>query len=145
MTTIVRRKNADYNPIFNSFFNELFANERGQTREQSSFVPAVNIKETEDDFELSFIAPGMKKEDFEILLDNDTLSVSGNVEGGQEEEGTYSKMEYSFKSFKRSFTLPLEKINTEKIDAKYENGILNLIIPKREEAKPQPAKTFEVK
>jgi HSP20 family protein len=145
MTTIVRRRNADYSPIFNSFFNEFFANEGGQT-EQSNYIPPVNIKETEDEFELTFIAPGMQKKNFEILLDNDTLSVSGEVEEKKkDDESTFSKMEYTFRSFKRSFTLPIEKINTEKIDAKYENGILHVIIPKKEEAKPQPAKSFKVK
>ena len=143
MTTIIRRRNTGYNPVLNSFFNEFFSNE-GVQRDTDNFPP-VNIKETEDIFELSFVAPGMKKENFEILLDKDTLSVSGNVEEKQEEEGTYNKIEYTFKSFKRSFTLPLEIINTEKIDAKYENGILYVIIPKKEEVKPQPAKTFKVK
>lgn len=143
MTTIIRRGNTGYNPVFNSLLNEFFANETAQRN--SDFVPPVNIKETEDGFELSFIVPGMKKEDFEILLDKDTLTVSGNVEEKQEEEGTYSKMEYTFRSFNRSFTLPLEIINTEKIDAKYENGILYVYIPKKDEVKPRPARTFKVK
>ncbi len=149
MTAIVRRENTDYVPSFGSFFNEFFNNDSYERRlgaDRGSFVPAVNIKETENDFQISFVAPGMKKENFEIVLDKDMLSVSGNVEEKQEEEeGTYSRMEYNFKSFKRSFTLPLDKVLADKMEAKYQDGVLSLVIPKKEEAKPQPAKTIQVK
>ena len=150
MTAIVKRK-GDYVPAsLSTFFNEFFGTdpfERGLgASEQGKFVPAVNIKETDNEFQLSFVVPGMDKKNFDIVLDNDTLSVSGKVEEEKEEKReNFSRMEYSFRSFKRSFPLPLDQIKTAGIDAKYENGILNLTIPKKEEAKPQPAKTFKVK
>jgi len=100
--------------------------------------PAVNICETNDNYELEFNVPGRKKEDFKITVDKNILSVSFEKKEEQKEENKqFIKREFSAQSFKRSFTLD-EKINADDINAKYENGILQLTLPKKEEVKVLP-------
>jgi HSP20 family protein len=100
----------------------------------------VNIKETKDGFEVEMAAPGMKKNDFKIELENNMLTISSETTNQNiENEGDrYSRREYSYQSFQRSFTLPREVVDSEKINAKYEDGVLKLMIPKKEEAKQKP-------
>ncbi|MBC7640922.1 MAG: Hsp20/alpha crystallin family protein [Flavobacterium sp.] len=87
-------------------------------------LPAVNIKETEIDFKLEFYAPGLKKEDFNIEIDQKILSVSSEKQLENEENNEkYSRKEFRFSSFKRSFILP-ETVNFDAIEANYENGVL---------------------
>jgi HSP20 family protein len=101
-------------------------------------VPAVNIIETNDNYELEFNAPGRKKEDFKITVDKNILTVSfEKKEEPKEENRHFIKREFNTPSFKRSFTLD-EKINAEGINAKYESGILYLTLPKKEEVKVMP-------
>ena len=100
--------------------------------------PAVNILETNDDYQLEFNVPGRKKEDFKITVDKNVLTVSFEKnEEHKEESKQFIKREFITQSFKRSFTLD-EKINADSIDAKYENGILFLTLPKKEEVKVLP-------
>lgn len=100
--------------------------------------PAVNIAETKDDYELDFNVPGRKKEDFKITVDKNILTVSFEKKEEQKEEGKqFIKREFATQSFKRSFTLD-EKINTEDIKASYEDGLLHLSLPKKEEVKVLP-------
>lgn len=101
-------------------------------------LPAVNIYETPDNFELEFNVPGRQKEDFKITVDKNILTVSfEKKEETKEENKQFIKREFSSSSFKRSFTLD-EKINADAINAKYENGILFLTLPKKEEVKVLP-------
>jgi HSP20 family protein len=101
-------------------------------------LPAVNISETSDNYELEFNVPGRKKEDFKITVDKNILTVSfEKKEETKEENKQFIKREFSSSSFKRSFTLD-EKINADAINAKYENGILFLTLPKKEEVKVLP-------
>jgi HSP20 family protein len=101
-------------------------------------LPAVNISETPDNYELEFNVPGRKKEDFKITVDKNILTVSfEKKEETKEENKQFIKREFSSSSFKRSFTLD-EKINADAINAKYENGILFLTLPKKEEVKVLP-------
>jgi HSP20 family protein len=117
-----------FNDVFDSIFNDTFFNDRMVTR-----VPAANISETEDHFHVELAAPGLKKEDFKINLDRNVLNIS--VEQRNEEvQKNYSKREYSYSSFVRSFTLP-ESANAENIEAAYTDGVLKIDIAKREEAK----------
>jgi HSP20 family protein len=104
-------------------------------------LPSVNIKETLESFLVEMAAPGMVKEDFCIELKNELLTISSEkkFENETTEGANYSKREFSYQSFSRSFNLPTSA-NTEKISAKYENGILFVEIPKKEEAKPKPTK-----
>jgi HSP20 family protein len=101
-------------------------------------LPAVNIYETPDNFELEFNVPGRQKEDFKITVDKNILTVSfEKKEETKEENKQFIKREFSSRFFKRSFTLD-EKINADAINAKYENGILFLTLPKKEEVKVLP-------
>lgn len=100
-------------------------------------VPAVNISENQDDFAVTMAAPGLEKGDFKIDVRNNLLVISSEKEDTTEQqEKGYKRKEYSYNSFSRSFTLP-EQVDKDKIEASYEDGILKLRIPKKEEAKQQ--------
>jgi HSP20 family protein len=107
-------------------------------------VPAVNIKETDTSFGIELAAPGKKKEDFNIEIDHNVLTISSEEKTEKEKtEGKYSRKEFSYSSFRRAFTLP-ETVNTESINATYENGVLYVALPKREEALPKPKRLIEI-
>ena len=107
-------------------------------------VPAVNIQENEKDFMLELAIPGFKKEDFNIEIDNDVLTISSEVKKGNEtKEENYTRREFSVSSFHRAFTLP-ETINEDGINAVYEGGILKLTLPKKDEALPKPKRLIEI-
>ena len=107
-------------------------------------LPATNILNSEDDFVIEMAVPGMKKSDFKIDVDNDVLTISSEEKSEDEKAGAnYTRREFYYNSFKRSFTLP-EITDSEKIVAKYEDGVLAISIPKKEEAKPKPAKVIEI-
>lgn len=109
-------------------------------------VPAVNITEEKDRYMVALAAPGMKKEDFNIAIDGNIMSISSQKEESKEDkDARYTRKEYSYSSFSRSFTLP-DEVNQAAIDAKYEDGILKLMLPKKEEArKPNLSKQIPVK
>jgi len=120
-----------------SFLDNLL-NDLPVTKNASMNFPAVNICETTDNYELEFNVPGRKKEDFKITVDKNILTVSFEKnEENKEENKQFIKREFITQSFKRSFTLD-EKINADDINAKYENGILFLTLPKKEEVKVLP-------
>jgi HSP20 family protein len=107
-------------------------------------LPAVNILETDNDFQLQLAVPGMKKSDFKIDVDNNVLTISSEEKSEVENtETNYTRREFYYNSFKRSFTLP-ETVNNDKIVAKYKDGVLSILIPKKEEAKPKPPKTIQI-
>ena len=108
-------------------------------------LPKVNIIETNEDFTVEMAAPGMKKEDFHVELDNDMLTIHSEISDEKEEKGdaNYTRKEFSYQSFKRSFYLP-KTVKADKIKAKYNDGILSLVIPKKEEAKKKPVKTISI-
>jgi HSP20 family protein len=119
-----------FNDVFDSIFNDTFFNDRLTSR-----VPAANISETEDHYHVELAAPGLRKEDFKLNLDRNVLNVS--VEQRTENNGNqknYSKREYSYSSWVRSFTLP-ESANADSIEAAYTDGVLKIDIAKRENAK----------
>jgi HSP20 family protein len=132
---------------FNDFFrpwNEWFEN-GGNLWGGTLSAPAVNVVENTKDFRISVAAPGLKREDFRIETDDNMLTISAeSTEEKEEKDKTYTRKEYNFSSFSRSFTLP-EGVNKEKIEASYENGILNLVLPKSEPGKKQTAKRIAVK
>lgn len=108
-------------------------------------VPAVNIAEKKDQFEVSLAAPGMKKEDFNIDVEGNLLTISAETkEEKEEKDERYTRKEFNYSSFSRSFTLP-EGLNKEKIDASYERGLLKIILPKTEDAKKAASKHIAVK
>jgi len=122
---------------FDEFFrpwNEWFGGEK-EFMGRMMTIPAVNIKETKDDYMVSLAVPGMKKEDFNIDLEGLILTVSCEKEEKfDEKELVFNRKEFNFFSFSRSFTLP-EEVKMELIQAKYEDGVLKLTLPKKEESK----------
>ncbi|WP_250435896.1 Hsp20/alpha crystallin family protein [Hanstruepera flava] len=107
-------------------------------------LPKVNIKETADAFMVHMAVPGLKKSDFHIDLDNQVLSISSEVkEENEHETANYTRREFGYSSFKRTFNLP-ESVDEEKIDAHYNDGILSILLPKKEEARRKPPKTIEI-
>jgi HSP20 family protein len=139
-------KNTDF-PVFPNVFNDFFRDwSTSNFSNTNTTLPAVNIKETENDFIVDVAVPGMEKKDFKIDLDNDILTISSEKTSKNENNNdNYTRKEYSYMSFKRSFTLPKGVVDRDHINATYKNGELKITIPKLEEAKPKPAKLIEVK
>tara|TARA_R110002153_G_scaffold40396_7_gene115664 strand:- start:3808 stop:4284 length:477 start_codon:yes stop_codon:yes gene_type:complete len=107
-------------------------------------LPKVNIKENGNAFMVEMAVPGLKKSDFHINLDNEILSISTETkEESEHKEENYTRREFGYSSFKRTFNLP-ESVNDEKINANYENGILSILLPKKEEAKQKPARSITI-
>ena len=108
-------------------------------------LPSVNIKENTDAFTVEVAAPGFEKGDFKLELNHDLLTISSEkkVESETKDGEQFTKREFSYQSFSRSFTLP-QTTDGERIEASYDNGILKVSIPKKEEAKPKPARTIEI-
>ena len=144
--TLVRYQNQLPNLFDRIFNNDLENWNRNNYSEPNTTLPSVNIKENTDAFEVEVAAPGFDKSDFNIELNNDLLTISSEKKEENEvkEDEKVTRREFSYQSFTRSFTLP-ELVEDEKIAAKYENGILSILIPKKEEAKPKPIKQIEVK
>lgn len=112
-----------------------------------SSVPAVNIVEKPDKFLVHLAIPGMDRNDFKINIDNGVLTVASEKEEEYEEkdkDSKYTRREFCYQSFRRSFTLP-ESVQADKIEAKYENGILEIMLPKHEAARVKPVKQIPVK
>lgn len=132
--------------VFNDFFrpwNELFDSKDLSMNLLS--VPAVNISETKNAYKVSLGVPGMKKEDFKIDMDGNLLTIScEKKEEKEEKDEKFTRKEYNYSSFSRSFTIP-EDIVEEKIDANYVNGVLELKLPKKEPAKKAEPKKIAVK
>lgn len=139
--SIVKRNN----PLFPSLMNEFFRPDFfGGMETLGIAVPAVNIKETEKDFELELAIPGRKKEDFNIEVDKNELTISAEKKSEDAVlEKDYTRREFTYDSFKRVFSLP-ETVDVDKINASYENGILKFTLPKKEEALPKPKKLIEI-
>lgn len=97
-------------------------------------TPAVNIKDNPEGYTLEVAAPGMSKTDFKVELDNDVLTITAekSTETSDTDEGVYSRKEFSYQSLRRSFTFPQDIVDKEKIEAKYQDGILHITIPKKE-------------
>lgn len=131
--------------LFNNFFNDDFFNWYDSYSETNTTVPAVNIKENTDGFDVEVAAPGFDKKDFNIELNNDLLTISSEkkIENEVKEDSRFTKREFSYQSFSRSFTIPIT-VEREKISAKYDSGILKIHIPKKEEAKPKPIKQISI-
>ncbi len=124
--------------VIDQFFDSLLNESPVFTKRNGLNFPAVNIVETDNNYELELNVPGRKKEDFKITLDNDLLTISFEKEEEKTDETKkFIKREFIAQSFSRSFTLD-EKINIDEINAKYEDGILMLTLPKKEEVKIQP-------
>lgn len=135
-------------PRFSSWVDNFFDNELG-TGFLSNFntgmsLPAVNIKEEADNFKLEIAVPGMNKDDFNVDVDNKVLSISSEkTEEHDKSDENYTRREFGYSSFKRTFMLP-DSVDSDKIKATYKDGILNVNLPKREEAKKKPARQIKI-
>ena len=128
--------------IFDDFFKDWSLSNYSDT---NTTLPAVNIKENEDEFTVEVAVPGMEKDDFKINLNNHVLTISSEKTVENEENNDkYTRKEYSYQSFERSFNLPKNIVESDHISATYKNGELKITIPKKEEAKPTPPKLIEV-
>lgn len=142
MTGLMRRNN-----FFDDFFTkELFDFNNAGFAQSGITQPSVNVKDMDERFEIQVAAPGMKKEDFTVNLERNVLTISSEKQTQNEEkdeDGNFSRREFNYSSFRRSFTLP-EAVEHENIEAAYEDGLLKITVPKKEKSM-QMLKTIEVK
>ncbi len=126
--------NTMLNKMFNPLYNEFLA---PSMHDSATHLPAVNVLESEDKFQIELAAPGLVKEDFNIKLEKEVLHISTSKKAEEVQEGTkYTRKEFSFYSFKRSFNLP-EIADQDQISAEYKDGILTVSIAKKKESLPQ--------
>jgi HSP20 family protein len=143
---------ARINRTYPSFMDDFFGSDRYPTRYHNNgfkSLPAVNISEGENEFTVEVAAPGLEKKDFKIDLENDVLTIASVREDNKEDKkeetnDQYTRREFAYCNFSRSFNLP-DSIDADNISAAHKNGILNVSIPKKEEAKAKPAKQIAVK
>jgi HSP20 family protein len=143
--TLVKFSN-QYPSLFDRFLNNDFLDWSNRNFSASNTtLPSVNIKESAEAFEVNMAIPGFTKDDFKIELKNDVLTITSEKQNESEtdESHEYAKMEYNYQSFSRSFTLP-HTADSDKIAAKYNNGILEVTIPKKEETKPKLPKQIVI-
>jgi HSP20 family protein len=135
--TLVKFNQRPFERTFNTLFEDLFQQYPAASQKEWGNVP-VNIKETKDSYQLEVVAPGMEKADFKINVENNLLTISAEKKTENKVENEkHIRKEYSHKAFSRTFTLD-DAINTADISAKYDNGILHLTLPKKEEVKVVP-------
>jgi HSP20 family protein len=151
MKTLVK-SNGNLFPSVPSLLNDFFADDwfnstLANWRPAGTTLPAVNLKETNDEFVVEVAAPGMKRDDFKVELDNQMLTISSERETNKEDkdaDGNYTRREFSYQSFQRSFALPVGKIDGDRIAARYTDGILYITVPKNENAKVKPARQIQI-
>ena len=133
-----------------TFFDRFFGNDlmdwnTSNFSSTNTSLPAVNVKETDDDYFIEVAAPGMSKKDFKVNFQNNVLTISSEKKDEKEEkDDSYTRREFSYQSFQRSFTVPGNDVDSEKISANYSDGILKIKLPKREEVKPKPAREIKI-
>lgn len=136
---LIKRQNS----VFTSLIDDLFINQDWD--QISATVPSANIIEADDHFNIKLAAPGKKKSDFTIELDEGVLTISSETETkSTEKQGSFTRKEFGYSSFKRSFNIP-ETVSVDKISASYKEGILTVSLPKKAEALPQPKKMISIK
>ena len=151
MKTLVK-SNSSLFPAIPSLFDEFLNRDwldssLGTWKTTGATLPAVNVKETNDAFSIEVAAPGMKREDFKVELQNNMLTISSEFQDQHEEkdaDGNYTRKEFSYQSFQRSFSLPENRVEGNNISARYTDGILHVTVPKREEAKVKPPRLISV-
>ncbi|SDM34950.1 HSP20 family protein [Catalinimonas alkaloidigena] len=145
--SLVRFKPYSPAATFNSVLENFFGDDASNlfNRDYSATLPAVNVQEHAEAFTVEVAAPGLKKENFKINVNHELLTISSQFEDTKEEkeEGKYTRREFNYSAFQRSFTLP-KSVDGEKIQAKYEDGVLRISLPKREEAKVKPNREIQI-
>lgn len=148
--TLLRRNGSLLNQLptlFDDFINRDNFNWRmSNFSNTNTTIPAVNIKETADSYKVEVAAPGMTKNDFKVALEGDLLTISSEKSEQQEESENqkFTRREFSYQAFNRSFTLHKEVVDIDKIEAKYEDGMLSLLIPKKEEVKVKAPRLINI-
>jgi HSP20 family protein len=148
--TIARFSDNPYSS-FPSFFNRFLEGDlmdwsNSNFAGTNSTLPAVNIRENDDEYLIDVAAPGMKKENFTVNYENGRLTISSEEknENKAKSEEKYTRREFRYMSFQRTFTIPENVVDGEKIQAGYNEGILHITLPKREEVKPKPARQIKI-
>jgi HSP20 family protein len=148
--TLAKLSNSDF-PSFPSFLNRFFEGDlmdwsNSNYAGVNSTLPAVNVKENEEEFLIDVAAPGMKKDDFKVNYNNGRLTISSEIKNEKSEKNDekYTRREYRYQSFQRTFTIAENIVDGESIQAKYLDGILSITLPKREEVKPKPAREIKI-
>ncbi|MDD2675097.1 Hsp20/alpha crystallin family protein [Flavobacterium petrolei] len=158
METLVKRNglvpvmNTSLFPSVNTFFDDFISRDLFDWTDKNftamgSNLPSVNLKETDDKLQVELAAPGMKKEDFKVEIDNNMLMISSEKKEEKEEtrkKDNYVRKEFSYQSFFRSFTLP-DSIDENKIEASYKDGILHVDIAKKDNGKKKLLKKIAIK
>ncbi len=149
MTIVKRNGNLlnNFPALFDDIFNrDIFNWGLTNFSDTNTTIPAVNIRESKDNYEVEVAAPGMTKKDFKVQLEENLLTISSETTYGQQENDNvrYINREFSYQSFTRTFTLQKDVVDTEKIQAKYDNGVLHLLIPKKEQIKQKQPRLIEI-
>lgn len=137
----------EFPSLFDDFLTRDFFNVPTRVVFNGNSIPAVNIKETDMTFELEMAAPGMEKKDFKIELEQDTLVILAHHENRTEENSEdrkYARKEFSYQSFKRAFHLPENSVNDNEISANYKDGILHILVPKKEPTKQKITREISI-
>lgn len=133
------------NAYLPSIFDEFFESNSKSVFDNKFSSPQINVIEGSNSYEIELAAPGFEKDDFNVEVKDDLLTINATKsEENEEDAKNYKRREFSYNSFSRSFILP-ELIDSEKLDAEYKKGILNIFIPKKEEAKEKPARMIVIK
>lgn len=130
--------------VYGDFFNDFF-NDSVLSRDYFKSVPATNVKETNNAYHIELAAPGLSKDDFKLSVEKNVLTISASKkeEKNTEDNGKFTRREFNYTSFTRSFNLP-ENVNTESIEASYLNGVLSVNIPKKEAAKEKAVREIKI-
>jgi HSP20 family protein len=146
MTTLVKRNRAFFPTLVNDLFDTNVFDLNGDTFKWSNakLTPSVNVTETAKEFKVELAAPGLEKKDFKIEVENGILTISAEKQEEKEEKDkNWIRKEFSYNQFVRSFQVP-ETTLADKIDAKYENGVLKISLPKKEVTVSNPKKEIKV-
>ena len=154
MFSLIKRSENEKNsmfPEFPSLFDDVFTRDLfgmpSRRLLNTNTIPSVNVKETDDAYELEMAVPGMEKKDFKIELQHGRLVISAQRESSNEEKNEknqFSRKEFSYESFSRSFSIPENMVDTEAIKANYQNGILNIVVPKKEKSSLDTIKEIKI-
>ncbi len=143
--TLIRRFHNQY-PDISSMLESLFDNSSYSSAPQNRTAPAINVRENEDEYNIEVAAPGLKKDNFKVEINNSILSISYEDESKKEvEEQNYTRKEFTYNNFCRSFSIPRTEVDDSKIDASYKDGILTVRLQKRDELKPKPSRMISIK
>lgn len=143
--TLIRRFNNQY-PNINTMFEDFFGENAYTQATQNRTTPAINVRENEDEYNIEVAAPGLKKDNFKVEVNNSVLTISYEDEVKKEvEEQNFTRKEFAYTNFCRSFSIPRTEVDDSKINAEYKDGILSVKLQKREEIKPKPARMISIK